>query len=170
MNQLGGTNDIASPHDAYEICLTCRQPLSHAHDRLVARLVQIFIAVVVLVAMIALYLLRGLIFPDLQQPSPAALGASLPTRAIAPPQAQNNAHNLTFANFESLKPGMTYDQVKAILKYEGEVGAVHGIAGMSGKSPGKMMHWQNPNGSNIDVLFRDNRLVFKSQFRLQKPK
>jgi hypothetical protein len=82
--------------------------------------------------------------------------ASLPQSPLAP------APVVTRAKYERIQDGMTYDQVRAIIGQAGEELSRSDIAGYTTV----MYSWKNSNGSNMNAMFQNGKLVNKAQFGL----
>lgn len=82
--------------------------------------------------------------------------ASLPQSPLAP------APVVTGVKYERIQEGMTYDQVLAIIGSAGEELSRSDIAGYTTV----MYSWKNSNGSNMNAMFQNGKLVNKAQFGL----
>jgi ribosomal protein L32 len=82
--------------------------------------------------------------------------ASLPQSPLSPPPT------VTKAKYERLQEGMTYVQVLGIMGEAGEELSRSDIAGYSTV----MYAWKNSNGSNMNAMFQNGRMVTKAQFGL----
>jgi hypothetical protein len=69
---------------------------------------------------------------------------------------------VTQAEYERIQTGMTYRQVADIV---GEPGVELSRSGMAGNIA-VVYFWSNPNGSVLDAVFSNDRLVSKAQSRL----
>lgn len=74
----------------------------------------------------------------------------------APPPA------ITRAKYYRIQDGMSYEQVRAIIGAAGEEISRSSLAGYTTV----MYSWKNSNGSNMNVMFQNGRLVNKAQFGL----
>lgn len=74
----------------------------------------------------------------------------------APPVDQAK---VTKAQVEQLKEGMTYEEVKAILGREGEVGNTESYT--------EQISWANNDGSSLQTTFRDGKLVTFTDFGMK---
>lgn len=83
--------------------------------------------------------------------------ASLPKSPLAPPPT------ITGVKYESIQDGMSYAQVRAIIGEAGEELSRSDIAGYTTV----MYSWKNSNGSNMNAMFQNGRLVNKAQFGLR---
>jgi hypothetical protein len=81
---------------------------------------------------------------------------SLPQPAFAPPPI------VTKAEYDQIREGMTYEQVRSIIGAPGEEISRSDLAGFTTV----MYSWTNANGSNMNAMFQNNRLVNKAQFGL----
>ena len=71
-------------------------------------------------------------------------------------------HYYTLAQFEELRDGMTYAQVKEIMHSPGEkIGHVN-----MGFVIDDSYRWMNRGGSNMILIFQNGQLVMKSQMGL----
>ena len=79
--------------------------------------------------------------------------------------ARANGHDVTLANFNSLRSGMSYQQVKAILGKDGTVSSESHVAGYHTI----MYSWYGPrnDGANMNAMFQNGRLINKAQFGLR---
>jgi predicted RNA-binding Zn-ribbon protein involved in translation (DUF1610 family) len=69
---------------------------------------------------------------------------------------------VTIAEYERIQEGMTYDQVSAIIGEAGEEISRSDIAGYRTV----MYAWKNSNGSNMNAMLQNGRLITKAQFGL----
>lgn len=69
---------------------------------------------------------------------------------------------VTLEKYNTIKEGMTYDQVKAVLG-EGEITSQTKIMDMEGI----MYSWINRDGSNIGCMFTNGKMDSKAQFNLK---
>lgn len=76
---------------------------------------------------------------------------------------QDEAKSIKLTQFKNLKTGMPYKRVVEILGSEGSPTADSQLAGF--KTEG--YSWSNLNGSNIQCLFQNGKLVQKSQMGLK---
>lgn len=80
--------------------------------------------------------------------------------------ARQNGHDVTLANFNSLRSGMSYQQVVNILGKPGTLVSESNLAGYNTV----MYSWQSPRGAtgaNMNAMFQNGRLVQKAQFGLR---
>jgi hypothetical protein len=70
---------------------------------------------------------------------------------------------VTRADYESIQTGMGYQQVRSIIGTEGVELSRSDLAGYTTV----MYSWKNPNGSNMNAMFQNGRLVTKAQFGLR---
>ena len=84
------------------------------------------------------------------------LNASLPQSSLAPPPV------VTRVKYEGIQEGMTYDQVRAVIGEAGDELSRSDIAGYTTV----MYSWKNSNGSNMNAMFQNGRLITKAQFGL----
>lgn len=81
---------------------------------------------------------------------------SLPQPAFGPPPI------VTKAEYDQIREGMTYEQVRSIIGATGEELSRSDLAGFTTI----MYSWSNSNGSNMNAMFQNNRLINKAQFGL----
>lgn len=70
---------------------------------------------------------------------------------------------VTLAEYKQVREGMTYEQVRNIIGAAGEELSRSDLAGYTTV----MYSWSNPNGSNMNAMFQNGRLVNKAQFGLR---
>ncbi len=78
--------------------------------------------------------------------------------------------SLTKAKYDKIKEGMSYAEVKGIIGEDGEEMASSKMDGVSGVVPSistKMYVWKNSNGSNMNAMFQNGRMIQKAQFGLK---
>jgi len=79
------------------------------------------------------------------------------------------AKKVTKANYNEIQEGMSYAQVVSIIGSEGEEMASNKMDGVPGVMPSistKMYSWKNFDGSNMNAMFQNDRLIQKAQFGL----
>lgn len=70
----------------------------------------------------------------------------------------------TKAEYDAIRDGMSYAEVAEIIGTAGEETASGGAeAGFDTK----MYSWQNPDGSNMNAMFQNDRMIQKAQFGLK---
>ena len=69
---------------------------------------------------------------------------------------------VTKAKYEGVQEGMTYDQVRAVMGAAGDELSRSYMAGHTTV----MYLWKNSNGSNMNAMFQNERLITKAQFGL----
>lgn len=77
---------------------------------------------------------------------------------------------VTKSEYESIRDGMSYTEVSRIIDNNGEEissSKVEGIPGIMPTTSIKMYMWKNSDGSNMNAIFENNRLVNKAQFGLK---
>ncbi|MBI5805814.1 SUMF1/EgtB/PvdO family nonheme iron enzyme [candidate division TA06 bacterium] len=92
------------------------------------------------------------------------------TKAAAIQEDIPPAQKVTKAKFTKIQEGMSYAQVVKIIGAEGEVmssSKVEGIPGVMASITTKMYMWQNTDGSNMNAMFQNNKLMSKAQFGLE---
>lgn len=82
--------------------------------------------------------------------------ASLPRSPLAPPPS------ITRAKYDRIEEGMSYEQVRTVIGEAGEEISRSSLAGYTTV----MYAWKNSNGSNMNAMFQNGRLVNKAQFGL----
>jgi len=70
---------------------------------------------------------------------------------------------ITKAKFLGLKTGMSYAQAVIVIGKEGELLSENNIAGFHAA----MYSWANWDGSNMNIMFQNDRLIQKAQFGLK---
>ena len=70
---------------------------------------------------------------------------------------------VTKAMYDRIETGMSYQQVVAIIGWNGEELSRSDVAGYVTV----MYSWMNPNGSNMNVMLQNNKVVSKAQFGLK---
>jgi uncharacterized protein DUF3862 len=96
-----------------------------------------------------------------------AIGAGLYLSIRPETQGSSNEQSevqiVTKAKYDSVQAGMSYDQVRAIMGDPGEEISQSDIAGYTSV----MYAWKNSNGSNMNALFQNGKLINKAQFGLR---
>ena len=72
--------------------------------------------------------------------------------------------------FSAIHEGMTYREVVTIIGAEGEELSSNKIEGVPGVMPSvstKMYAWQNSDGSNMNAMFQNDKLIQKAQLGLK---
>jgi uncharacterized protein DUF3862 len=95
--------------------------------------------------------LVGVIYPSLHTSSMG--GDRLPQPALGPPPI------VTKAEYNQIRKGMTYERVRRIIGAAGEEISRSDIVGYRTV----MYSWTNANGSNMNAMFQNNRLMNKAQ-------
>jgi hypothetical protein len=75
---------------------------------------------------------------------------------------------VTYGDFRSMRPGMTYQQVAGVIGHPGSVlregeSVEGGIVPEGGKA---VYVWKNKDGSNMTAAFKDDRLINMGQYDL----
>jgi len=94
-------------------------------------------------------------------------GSAKPASGFAMP---GKSDVVTFAKFNQIANGMTYQQVVDIIGAQGEELSRNKINGVPGVMPDVetvMYQWMNSNGSNMNAMFQNNALMQKAQFGLK---
>lgn len=77
---------------------------------------------------------------------------------------------LTIEKYNRIQHGMSYDQISRLLEQPGQEQSsshIPGITGVTGSITTKIYGWQNKDGSNIIVMFQNDRVINKAQFGLR---
>lgn len=77
---------------------------------------------------------------------------------------------VTFDAYQRIQNGMSYSQVVAIIGAEGEEmsrNKMDGVPGVMASIETVMYQWVNSNGSNMNAMFQNNKLIQKAQFGLK---
>ena len=93
----------------------------------------------------------------------ALMGTTAPrsgTAQVAMPMTRRPV--VTMAKFNSVKDGMSYDAVRAVIGSPGEEMSRSTIGGFTTV----MYQWTNSNGTGMNATFQDDKLVMKAQFGL----
>ncbi len=83
-------------------------------------------------------------------------------RMVLPQSVAAPAPVVTKAEFDQLQEGMTYEQAVAIIGASGELQSSSDVVEIKTV----MYSWMNSNGSNMNAMFQNNKLVTKAQFGL----
>jgi hypothetical protein len=83
-------------------------------------------------------------------------------RAVLPQSFGSPAPVVTKAEFDQLREGMSYEDAARVIGASGELLSSSEIAGYKTV----MYSWMNSNGSNMNAMFQNGRLVNKAQFGL----
>jgi len=83
-------------------------------------------------------------------------------RTVLPQTIINSPPVVTKAEYDRIAEGMTYEQVRGIIGATGEELARNNIAGIETV----MYSWMNSNGSNMNAMFQNGKLMQKAQFGL----
>lgn len=92
----------------------------------------------------------------------ASVAEATSGRMVLPQSAATPPPIVTRTEYERIKEGMTYDQVKAIIGAPGEELSRSNMAGYMTV----MYSWTNANGSNMNAMFQNGALINKAQFGL----
>jgi hypothetical protein len=74
------------------------------------------------------------------------------------------------SEFGQISDGMSYSQVVSIIGEEGSEsssGTMPGVPGVMESITTKMYTWQNSDGSNMNAMFQNDKLMNKAQFGLK---
>ena len=157
----------AQPLDAKELgnCPTCNKPLSKDRTNQLTWLANGFCALVIIGGLTIVYMVRNpevyrRLLPSASVPSTPNIAFRAPSTSYA--AIAHNTNSVTAEQFKKLKVGMNYNQVSKIMGSEGTRTGKTAVAGV----PTSMYLWQNPNGSNVGVEMRGNKLAFKTNFHI----
>lgn len=84
------------------------------------------------------------------------------SRAIAPP--------ITMEKYLKIQEGMSYSQVVEIIGEQGvemSRNRMEGVPGVMESIETAMYGWQNPDGSNMNAMFQNDKLIQRAQFGLK---
>jgi len=95
-----------------------------------------------------------------QAPSAQSVSA---TADAAEPETAEVDDTVTAAEYEQLRTGMSYKQAAKIVGFEGEEMSSSDLAGYQTV----MVAWKNADGSNMNAMFQNGRMVTKAQFGLR---
>ena len=98
-----------------------------------------------------------------------------PQRQPTKPEAGFKMPNIgkqivTFDDYQRIQSGISYRQVVAIIGAEGEElsrNKINGVPGVMESIETVMYQWVNGNGSNMNAIFQNNKLMQKAQFGLK---
>jgi hypothetical protein len=93
-----------------------------------------------------------------------------PRPAATPPKPKASAQVVTRAKYDRLDNGMSYRQAVAVIGAEGEELArnrVEGAPGVMESVETVMYAWTNADGSNMNAMFQNDKLMQKAQFGLK---
>lgn len=116
-----------------------------------------------------------------QPGAPSSSSATTPTSAAAPegglpvpaPATTYGRLTVTSDDFSQIANGMSYKDVVEIIGFQGEEmsrNKIDGVAGVMESVETVMFMWKNPDGSNMNAMFQNNKLMQKSQFGLSDGK
>jgi len=77
---------------------------------------------------------------------------------------------VSLSDYERIRPGMSYFEVRMIIGDGGtELSRSHldGVAGVMESIDTVMYGWSNANGSNMNAMFQNDKLIQKAQFGLR---
>lgn len=77
---------------------------------------------------------------------------------------------VTFDEYKQIENGISYKQTVAIIGYEGEEisrNKINGVPGVVESIETVMYQWVNSNGSNLNAMFQNDKLIQKAQFGLK---
>lgn len=85
-------------------------------------------------------------------------------------KAESRQDQISMAGYLALKNGMPYEQAVTILGQPGEElsrNEMPGIPGVMARTETVMYMWGNSNGSNMNAMFQNNKLIQKAQTGLK---
>jgi len=91
------------------------------------------------------------------------LEANPPVNSPNKPDTSSNNDVITLAKFNQIQNGMTIEQIQKLIGSEGKLLA----STNAGSSSGKVYWWQNQQGSNAIVEFKNDLVISKSQAGLK---
>lgn len=77
---------------------------------------------------------------------------------------------VTKSEYDQLNEGMSYSQVVSLIGNDGvenSSGTMNGIPGFMESIKTVVYSWQNPDGSNMNAVFQNDKLITKAQFGLR---
>ena len=89
-------------------------------------------------------------------------GADSSGRFVMPQPIATSPPVVTKAEYDQIREGMSYSEVRRIIGAPGEEQSRSDLAGISTV----MYAWMNANGSNMNAMFQNDKLVTKAQFGL----
>lgn len=81
-----------------------------------------------------------------------------------------NQQIVTFSEYQRIENGMSYHQVVEIIGAQGQESSrnhMDGAPGVMDAIETVMYQWINPNGSNMNAIFQNDKLMQKAQFGLE---
>jgi hypothetical protein len=81
-----------------------------------------------------------------------------------------NQQIVTFTKYQKIENGMSYHQVVEIIGTQGQESSrnhMDGVPGVVNAIETVMYQWINPNGSNMNAIFQNDKLMQKAQFGLE---
>ena len=70
---------------------------------------------------------------------------------------------VTMGQFQSISEGMSVDEVKSIMRSDGELQVSNAMPGYTGE----IRMWQNPDGSNMSIQFQNGKVITRAQYGLK---
>lgn len=111
------------------------------------------------VIVVAVIVFGGLAVTGVFKPSSVRPGT---TRSVLPSVPFSSPPIVTKAEYDRLHEGMTYAEAVSVIGAAGEEMSRSDLAGYSTV----MYSWMNHNGSNMNAMFQNGKLVTKAQFGL----
>jgi len=82
----------------------------------------------------------------------------------------SDADVISKSKYDQISEGMSYSEVASIIGSEGaeeSSSKIEGVPGVMESISTKMYAWQNSDGSNMNAIFQNDKLVQKAQFGLK---
>lgn len=125
--------------------------------------------------------LFGAMSPKPREKVPSSISQPSPSRSIAAPAKVSKITSeasskgllqnvVSKVNFDRIDHGMSYVKVVKIIGSEGEElvsNLSEGVPGVTESVKTVMYSWKNRNGSNMNVMFQNDKLIQKAQFGLK---
>jgi hypothetical protein len=113
--------------------------------------------ILAIVAVVLVYSKRDYLLSFLGESTSAALSGS-------------GVQSITYAKYQQIRDGMTYQEVVQILGMEGQElsrNTIKRVPGVMEAVETVMYQWANPDGSNMNAMFQNNKINQKAQFGLK---
>ena len=115
----------------------------------------------IIVTTILILFILGIIVGLTNQSGCPTIPSTTETAFSGPAKIFND--RITKAKFLGLETGMSYAQAALVIGKEGELLSENDIAGFHTA----MYSWANWDGSNMNIMFQNDRLIQKAQFGLK---
>jgi hypothetical protein len=89
--------------------------------------------------------------------------ASRPVAAVPDSDRLSEPHAITMATFQLISKGMTYEQIRNFMGSDGQ----EGVRSVTGGHHTVVYTWKNADGSYLNLMFEDERLMLKGQSGLR---